>query len=44
VPEAFWQIRVEDFPCVVTMDSHGQSLHDQVQAQSDAKLRALLAK
>jgi len=44
VPEAFWQIRVEDFPCVVTMGSHGQSLDDQVQAQSDAKLRALLAK
>jgi fumarate hydratase subunit beta len=44
VPEAFWQIRVEDFPCVVTMDSHGQSLHDEVQAVSDAKLRELLAK
>lgn len=31
VPEAFWQIRVEDFRAV-TMDSHGQSLHDQVYA------------
>jgi fumarate hydratase class I len=42
VPEAFWKIRVRDFPCVVTMDSHGQSLHEAVLAQSEAKLRALL--
>ena len=44
VPEAFWKIRVEDFPCVVTMDSHGQSLHDTVQADSQKKLEALLAR
>jgi fumarate hydratase class I len=44
VPEAFWQIRVEDFPCVVTMDSHGQSLHDQVVAESRQKLAELLAR
>jgi fumarate hydratase subunit beta len=43
VPEAFWKIRVEDFPCVVTMDAHGQSLHDLVQAESERKLRQLLA-
>ena len=43
VPEAFWKIRVEDFPCVVTMDSHGQSLHDKVRAESEAKLQELLA-
>ena len=43
VPEAFWQIRVVDFPCVVTMDSHGQSLHEKVQADSDKKLAELLA-
>lgn len=43
VPEAFWQIRVEDFPCVVTMDSHGKSLHDQVEADSKRKLAELLA-
>ena len=43
VPEAFWKIRVEDFPCVVTMDSHGQSVHDQVRADSEAKLQRLLA-
>jgi fumarate hydratase class I len=44
VPEAFWKIRVEDFPCVVTMDSHDQSLHDKVQADSQRKLEELLAR
>ena len=34
VPEAMWVIRVEDFPVVVTMDSHMQSVHDQVEAHS----------
>lgn len=29
-PEAFWVIEVEDFPVVVTMDSHGGSLHEVV--------------
>ncbi len=43
VPEAFWQIRVEDLPCVVTMDSHGASLHDKVRQESQQKLHALLA-
>ena len=43
VPEAFWQIRVEDFPCVVTMDAHGKSLHDKVRAESDKRLQQLLA-
>jgi len=42
VPEAMWVIRVEDFPVVVTMDSHGQSIHDQVEAQSSAKLAELI--
>lgn len=43
VPEAFWHIRVEDFPCVVTMDTHGESLHTKIKAHSEAKLRELLA-
>jgi fumarate hydratase class I len=42
VPEAFWVIRVEGFPAVVTMDSHGQSIHSQVQAASDETLKHLL--
>lgn len=42
VPEAMWVIRVEDFPAVVTMDSHGQSIHDQVEAHSKEKLAELI--
>lgn len=44
VPEAFWKIRVEDFPCVITMDSHGESLHEAIQTASEQKLRELLAR
>jgi len=44
VPEAFWKVRVEDFPCVVTMDSHGHSLHEKVQADSQRRLEELLAR
>jgi len=44
VPEAMWVIEVKDFPVVVTMDSHGGSLHAQVQEKSEAVLKSLLAK
>ena len=33
-PEAFWVIEVEDFPLVVTMDSHGGSLHKEILEKS----------
>lgn len=33
-PEAFWVIEVEDLPLVVTMDSHGGSLHKEVLEKS----------
>jgi fumarate hydratase class I len=42
VPEAAWIIEVKDFPVVVTMDSHGGSLHAEVEAKSKAALNALL--
>jgi fumarate hydratase class I len=42
VPEAFWVIRVEDFPAVVTMDSHGGSLHELIKEQSAQKLGELI--
>ncbi len=41
-PEAVWEMRVEGFPAVVTMDSHGNSLHDYVKQESDKKLSKLL--
>ncbi len=36
-PEAMWEIEVERFPVVVTMDSHGNSLHADVLASSRAR-------
>jgi fumarate hydratase class I len=44
VPEAMWVIEVEDFPVVVTMDAHGQSLHSVVEERSARALQELLAK
>jgi fumarate hydratase subunit beta len=43
VPEAFWVIRVKDFPAVVTMDAHGLSIHEQVEHASKERLEELLA-
>ena len=42
VPEALWVISVENFPVVVTMDSHGNSLHAEVEKKSKAKLEKML--
>jgi len=44
VPEAMWVIEVQDFPVVVTMDSHGGSQHAVVDADSKKVLDGLLAK
>jgi len=38
----FWVIDVEGFPVVVTMDSHGNSLHAEIEKGSRAKLDAML--
>ncbi len=43
VPEAIWVIEVKDFPVVVTMDAHGNSLHQAVREQSKTVLDRLLA-
>lgn len=37
-PEAIWELEVERFPAVVTMDAHGNSLHKEVFEQSQAEL------
>lgn len=42
LPEGFWVIRVEDFPAVVTIDCHGESLHRAVQDNSDAQFARLV--
>ena len=38
-PEAIWEFEVANFPAVVTMDSHGHSLHRDVFKASQAALR-----
>lgn len=41
-PEAIWELTVEDFPVVITMDSHGNSLHADVDSKSAETLKTLL--
>jgi fumarate hydratase class I len=41
-PEAIWEFEVEDFPAVVTMDAHGNSLHAEIFAKSKSALAARL--
>jgi fumarate hydratase subunit beta len=41
-PEAFWVIEVEDFPLVVTMDSHGGSLHKEIKEKSEKIAKELM--
>lgn len=38
IPEAMWHLKVKDFIAVVTMDSHGNSLHKDIE---DSSLREL---
>jgi fumarate hydratase class I len=42
-PEAMWHLWVRDFPAIVTMDAHGNSLHKELEAESGEKLEALRA-
>ncbi len=38
IPEAMWHLEVEGFPAIVTMDSHGNSLHAEVDELSKKNL------
>ena len=40
-PEAMWHLRVKDFPAIVTMDAHGNSLHKDLEQASGAELAKL---
>jgi fumarate hydratase subunit beta len=42
-PEAIWELEVENFPAVVTIDAHGNSLHRDVFATSQAELQKHLS-
>jgi len=39
IPEAMWHLKVKDFPAIVTMDSHGNSLHAEVEESSARELK-----
>jgi fumarate hydratase class I len=41
VPEAMWHLKVRDFPAIVTMDAHGNSLHADVEKASSVLLAKL---
>jgi fumarate hydratase, class I len=43
VPEAMWHLNVKDFAAIVTMDSHGRSLHADIEQATGEKLAGLLA-
>ena len=40
-PEAMWHLRVNDFPAIVTMDAHGNSLHKDLEQSSGQELEKL---
>ena len=37
-PEAMWHLDVVDFPAIVTMDAHGNSLHRDLERATGEKL------
>ena len=42
LPEAVWELHIEALPVIVTMDSHGENLHQQVDTASQRRLNSLL--
>jgi fumarate hydratase subunit beta len=44
LPEAFWKIRLDHFYGIVTMDAHGNSLHEELAQQVDRAFSALIHK
>jgi fumarate hydratase class I len=40
-PEAMWHLVVTDFPAIVTMDAHGNSLHKDVEQSSAKELASI---
>jgi fumarate hydratase class I len=40
-PEAMWHLAIEDFPAIVTMDAHGNSLHKDIEQESAKELAAI---
>ena len=43
LPEAFWKVRFKDFAGIVTMDSHGRSLHEDLGEAFDKQFAHLIS-
>ena len=43
IPEALWVLEVKDFPAIVTMDAHNNSLHEIVLKKSEENLKRIIA-
>jgi fumarate hydratase class I len=41
IPEAMWHLRVNNFPAIVTMDAHGNSLHADIEQATADELEQL---
>ncbi len=44
MPECFWEFEVNELSTIVTMDTHGASIHRQVEQASGERLKVLLGK
>jgi fumarate hydratase class I len=42
IPEAMWHLQVDGFVAIVTMDSHGNSLHAEIETETGGKLAGLV--
>lgn len=42
--EAMWHFEIKDFPAIVTMDAHGETLHREIEERSFRKLQELIKK
>ncbi len=40
--EAMWLFEIEDFPAIVTMDSHGNNIHSEIESASFQKFMELI--
>ena len=40
-PEAMWHLQLQEFPAIVTMDAHGNSLHQDLEQETGEHLGKL---
>lgn len=42
IPEAFWELEIENFQTICTMDSKGKSLHQEIEEKSKENLKNII--